>query len=108
MRREHGATDMACRAFPARPLPSRPSQAGEGHDGRWLQPLVHDLPALLPDHDIERGLAPLIPACMQLAVLVDKPRAQQGRIPTPGGAQRQAVAISTIPFNFSHKAEPRR
>lgn len=61
-----GTAEQAC--FALEPVPLRPGHTGEGYDEGWLQTLIQDFPTLLPVQDIEPGLVPLIPVCMELSV----------------------------------------
>lgn len=61
-----GGADQACQALET--LPLRAGTTGVHYDERWLQTLIQDHPALLPVADIEPGLVPLIPICMELPV----------------------------------------
>lgn len=61
-----GLPAQACLALEAMPLHAG-TVAGRQDEG-WLQALIQQCPALLPIADIEPGLLPVIPVCMELAV----------------------------------------
>lgn len=59
------SAEQCCLALEPLPLQT----GGTGHyDEAWLQRLIQDNPGLLPVAEIEPGLTPLIPVCMELPV----------------------------------------
>ncbi len=61
-----GGAEQACQALES--LPLRAGANGALYDEGWLQRLIQNHPALLPVSDIEPGLSPLVPICMELPV----------------------------------------
>lgn len=61
-----GSPGQTCLALEAVPLHA--GQVEGRQDEGWLQSMIQDFPALLPIAEIEPGLFPLIPVCMELSV----------------------------------------
>lgn len=61
-----GTTDEHCVALER--LALQPGKGDSGYDEAWLQRLIQSNPGLLPVSEIEPGLVPLVPVCMELPV----------------------------------------
>jgi len=59
-----GGADERCTALEA--LPLKIDKEGARYSEQWLQELIQRFPALLPVDEVEPGLVPLVPVCMEL------------------------------------------